>query len=174
MYLISIYFDEKTDAKIQNLTKQVAKYTNNETLLERKVPPHMTISSFHSYREETAVEIFRKLLPQLSKGELQFVSIGSFLPQVMFVAPVLNEYLHQISTSIYKEVIQYEDVVVGERTKPFGWMPHVTLGKELTKEQMQIAFTVLQTQFAPFKGAAVKIGLAKTNPYTDIETYVLK
>lgn len=174
MYLISIYFDEKTDAKIQNLTKQIAKHTGNEILLERNVPSHLTLSAFHAYKEETALEIFRNAASQLSKGQLQFVSVGCFLPQVMFVAPVLNEYLHQISTSIYKEVIQYEDVVVGERTRPFEWMPHVTLGKELTKEQMQIAFAVLQNQFAPFKGAAVKIGLAKTNPYKDIETYVLK
>ena len=174
MYLISIYFDEKTDAKIQNLTKQIAKHTGNEILLERNVPSHLTLSAFHAYKEETALEIFRNVASQLSKGQLQFVSVGCFLPQVMFVAPVLNEYLHQISTSIYKEVIQYEDVVVGERTRPFEWMPHVTLGKELTKEQMQIAFAVLQNQFAPFKGAAVKIGLAKTNPYKDIETYVLK
>ena len=56
MYLISVYFDEKTDAKIQNLTKQVAKYTNNEILLERKVPPHMTISSFHSFPPAQSVE----------------------------------------------------------------------------------------------------------------------
>ena len=172
MYLISIYFDEKTDSKIQNLTKQVAKHTQNEILLERNVPPHLTISSFHSYKEETALEIFRNVVPQLSGGELQFVSVGSFFPQVMFVAPVLNEYLHQISTSIYKEVIRYEDVVVGERTRPFGWMPHVTIGKELTKEQMQSAFEVMQNQFAPFKGKVVKVGLARTNPYTDIETFV--
>lgn len=174
MYLISIYFDEKTDAKFQNLTKQIAKHTRNEILLERNVPSHLTVSAFHSYKEETALEIFRNVKSQFSKGQLQFVSVGSFLPQVIFVAPVLNEYLQQISTSIYKEVIRYEDVVVGERSKPFGWMPHVTLGKELTKEQMQIAFAVLQNHFAPFKGSAVKISLAKTNPYIDIETYVLK
>ena len=172
MYLISVYFDEKTDAKIQNLTKQVAKCTQNNILLEKNVPSHLTICSFHSYKEETALEIFRNIIPHLSEGELQFVSVGSFFPQVMFVAPVLNEYLHQLSTSIYKEVTRYEDVAVGERTRPFGWMPHVTIGKELTKEQMQKAFEVMQNQFAPFRGKTVKVGLAKTNPYTDIETYI--
>ena len=143
-------------------------------MLEGKVPPHITISAFHSYNEETALEIFRNAKKEIVSGKILFVSIGSFLPQVLYIAPVLNEYLHGIATSIYKEVIQYEDVVVGERTRPFSWMPHATVGRELSEEQLKQAFEVLQKQFSPFKGEVVKIGLARTNPYTDIETYVFK
>lgn len=174
MYLISIYFDEKTDARFRGYMKQIAKQTGNNVMLEGEVPPHITISAFHSYKEETALEIFHNIKSQVCGGELRFVSVGCFFPQVMYVAPVLNEYLHQISTSIYKEVIQYEDVVVGERTKPFGWMPHVTVGREFSEEALRQAFAVMQKQFAPLNGRTVKIGLARTNPYTDIESYVLK
>ena len=61
MYLISIYFDEKTDARIRSFMKQIAKRTGNSVMLDGNVPPHMTISAFHSYKEETAVEIFRNI-----------------------------------------------------------------------------------------------------------------
>ena len=106
MYLISIYFDEKTNDRIQNYIKQIAKHTGNNVMLEGKVPPHITISAFHSYNEETALEIFRNAKKEIVSGKILFVSIGSFLPQVLYIAPVLNEYLHGIATSIYKEVIQ--------------------------------------------------------------------
>ena len=174
MYLISIYFDEKTDERFRGYIKQVAKHTGNNAMLDGNVPPHITVSAFHCCKEETAVSVFRNAVKEICGGKIQFVSVGSFFPQVLFVAPVLSEYLHQISISIYKEVIEYEDVVVGERTRPFGWMPHTTIGKEFSPEQLHQAFGIMQKYFSPFKGEAVKIGLARTNPYTDIETYVLK
>ena len=51
---------------------------------------------------------------------------------------------------------------------PFNWIPHTTIGKKLSKEEMKIAFDVLQNSFGMFSGRVVKIGVAKTNPYEDI------
>ena len=174
MYLISLYFDEKTEDRFRSYIDQIAKTTENNAMIDGNVPPHITVSAFHTYKEETAIGIFRSVLPEITAGEVQFVSVGSFFPRVLFAGPVLNEYLHQISTSIYKEVTQYEDVVVGERTRPFAWVPHTTLGREFSQNQLYQAFEVMQKQFSPFKGKVVRIGLAKTNPYTDIATFVLK
>ena len=52
--------------------------------------------------------------------------------------------------------------------------PHITRGKKLTKEQMQIAFTLMQESFMPFQGKITSIGLAKTNPHEDILTIELE
>ena len=57
--------------------------------------------------------------------------------------------------------------------QPFQWLAHTTIGKTLTREQMQAAFVVLQNSFVPFEGRVIKIGLAKTNPYTEIENWDL-
>ena len=174
MYLISLYFDEKTEGRFRSYINQIAKTTGNDAMTDGNIPPHITVSAFHAYKEETALEIFRSVIPKITAGEVQFVSVGSFFPQVLFAAPVLNEYLYQISTAIYKEVTRYEEVVVGERTRPFSWMPHITIGRELSQTQLLQAFEIMQKQFAPFKGKVVKMGLAKTNPYMDIGSFVLK
>lgn len=52
-------------------------------------------------------------------------------------------------------------------------LPHITVGKKLSTEEMKIAFNVMQNQFGAFEGKVTKIGLAKTNPYYDIITYEL-
>ena len=39
---------------------------------------------------------------------------------------------------------------------------------------MQISFAVLQEQFTVFSGTVTKIGLAKTNPYTELALFSLK
>ena len=57
--------------------------------------------------------------------------------------------------------------------QPGSWLPHVTLGKTLTKEQMQTAFAVMQDNFQPFTATITEIGLAKVNPHEDVVRFEL-
>ena len=174
MYLISLYFDGETEQKIRNYEKQIAKHTGNDQMSSGNIPPHITLSAFHTYHEETALEIFHNTKENIYRGEIQLVSVGSFFPGVLFVQPVLNEYLYELSCTIYKEVEGREGVLPVDRYRPFSWIPHITIGKGLDGVPLQKAFEVMQKQFAPFKGEGVELGLAKTNPYTNLEKYVLK
>lgn len=175
MYLISIYFDEETDKKIQGYMDTVAKYTGNTYMLEGKVPPHITISSIEAkYENETLIaRALEQSVNGVIQGELQWVSVGTFFPYVMYVTPVLNEYLHRMVSSVYESLRSFEEIKISPYYRPFQWLPHTTIGKKLSKEEMRKAFEVMQNQFVPFKGTVTKIGLAKTNPYRDIVTFEL-
>jgi 2'-5' RNA ligase len=174
MYLISVYFDERTENRILGYMKQIAKYTGNTEMLDGNVPPHITIAAFCTDSERKARELFQKASEKIDRGNVQWVSVGSFLPGAIYITPVLNEYLHRLS-EIYNEEIKKQEEVEGNlRYQPFGWLPHTTLAKHLTKEQMKNAFETMQNQFGAFEGNVVKIGLAKTNPYTDLDIIALK
>lgn len=174
MYLISIYFDAVTENRIKSYMKQIAKYTGNTTMLDGNVPPHITISGFQTDSEQKAKEIFKRITAKAEAGSLQWVSVGTFLPHVIYLLPVLNEYLYQLSEITYREVILEENVTISPYYRPFQWMPHAALSKRLTKEQMRIAFEVMQNQFGPFGSEITKIGLAQTNPYTDLAVFRLE
>lgn len=174
MYLISIYFDEKTNQKIGQYIKQVAEKSGNRFMLEGNVPPHITISSFETRQELEAIHCLEKCAEKLKQGTLQWASVGVFLPYVIYLAPVLNEYLHTMSVEIYSSMEKIEDISISPYYRPFQWMPHTTIGKKLTKEEMLASFHLLQNQFGYFEGTVTKIGLAKTNPYEDLVTYDLK
>lgn len=173
MYLISLYFDEITDNKMRSYMRQIAKHTGNTAMLDGNVPPHITVAAFGADSEELAMQLFDGVAPAFYSGSLNWVSIGTFLPRVIYISPVLNEYLHNLSETIYKEIAQMENVVPKGNYGPYMWMPHATLAKHLTKEQIQQAFTIMQNQFGPFESKVMKIGLAKTKPYTDIKIYEL-
>ena len=175
MYLISIYFDEVTNRKIQGYIDAVAKHTGNTYMIDGKVPPHITISSIEA-KEDKESEIILQLkdcVKQLARGKLQWVSVGTFLPYVLYLTPVLNEYLHGISSRIYESLKEIEDINISKYYRPFQWLPHTTIGKKLSQEEMKKAFAVMQKQFAPFSGTVTKIGLARTNPYGDIVIFEL-
>ena len=174
MYLISIYFDEETEKKIKGYMNRIAKHTGNFAMIEGCVPPHITIAAFGAHCEEQAKDIFLKAAEQIESGMIQWVSVAAFFPQVIYLSPVLNEYLHKISEITYKEVMQAEGAAFKGHYKPFAWMPHGTLAKHLNEKQMREAFEVMQKEFAPFDSKIVKIGLAHTNPYEDIMVKELK
>lgn len=174
MYLISLYFDDKTNKTIKRYIEQVAKITGNTYMLDGNVPPHITISALETKDEEKLVEVLEREIGTIQKGSLQWVAVGAFMPYVLYIAPVQNEYLHNVSFRIYEGLKDLNNTSVSNYYRPFQWFPHVTLGKKLTKEQMTMAFELMQNQFMIFQGTVTKIGIAKTNPYIDIKIYNLK
>ena len=61
--------------------------------------------------------------------------------------------------------------MIRKNYQPFHWMPHVTIGKTLTKEQQLAAIAEMQKSFGVMEAKVVKIGISKTNPYMDIFTW---
>ena len=171
MYLVSIYFDEKTNRRVQQYNDKVAENTGNTFMLDGKVPPHITISAFETQDEAAAIESLERALARLRQGTLEWVSVGEFFPYVIFLIPVLNEYLHEICAIVNDQLSKTNGNKISPYYRPFQWLPHTTIAKKLTKEQMQTAFEVLQNSFGMFEGEVVRIGLAKPNPHRNIATW---
>lgn len=168
MYLISAYFDEHTNQTINRHIRQIAEKTKNSFMIDKQVPPHLTISSIEARQGEVLFPYMEKLQGNIVQGSIQMVSVGMFFPYVMYLTPVLNHYLLDLSQQIYNAVSNIPEVSVNRFYQPMNWLPHITLGKTLTKKQMQLAFAVMQESFAPLEGRIIKIGLASTNPHRDL------
>ena len=114
------------------------------------------------------------MFKSIKKDELQWVSVSTFFPYVIYLSPVLNEYLHTISNTVFDNFSGLNDILINKYYQPFSWQPHTTVGRKLSEKEMQIAFQTLQKHFSPFTGTVTKIGLAKTNPHRDIIIFDLK
>lgn len=171
--MISIYFDEVSNRILQKHIDRIAEKTGNQFMKEHQVPPHLTLSSIEARSVDVLVPAFEKLRGQFVSGEIQFVSVGQLFPYVIYATPVLNEYLEHLSKQVYDQMSEIPETTISKLYRPYSWLPHVTLGKTLTKEQMQTAFTVLQEHFTPFTATVTEIGLAKVHPHEDVVRYRL-
>jgi hypothetical protein len=171
MYLVSIYFDDKTNRIIQQYIDKVAQETGNIYMKEMEVPQHMTSTAFETLSEAQAVEALARAAKRLNQGKVLWASVGQFFPYVLFISPVLNQYLHEISEIVHEEFAKIEDLKFHPQYLPFSWQPHTTVGKKLSQEEMRLAFEVMQKQFAVFQGTTMRIGLAKPNPHRDLALY---
>ena len=104
----------------------------------------------------------------LTKGQIQLVSVGVLLPYVLYAAPVLNLYLEDMIEQVHDMVKHIPEVRMSRYYQPMQWLSQITLGKKLSKEQMQEAFSVMQELFIPMEVTVAEIGLAKTNPHQDL------
>jgi len=168
MYLVSLYFDNKSAIKIQGFINKVAAKSGNNFMTHNNVPPHINIASFQTDEEDKVIEILDKRIKDIDRGMITLASIGIFKSSVLFLAPVLNEYLHNLSVSIYEGISLVENISISEHYFPFNWMPHTTIAKKLTKEELILAFQELEKNFIIFSGIITRIELSKTNPYEDI------
>ena len=173
MYLISIYFDDQTNQKLQKLIHRVAEKTGNMFMLDNQVPPHITVAAMETRDEAQAIREIEICAGSLKQGVVKWVSVGTFFPQVLYVQPVLNEYLHGLSVQLNEAIRTLPETKISSVYQPFGWLAHTTIAKQLTKEQMKEAFEVLQNQFIPFEGKVVSIGIAKPNPHRDLALWKL-
>lgn len=177
MYLISAYFDDNTNQRLQSVINKIAAKTGNDFMVRNNVPPHLTISSIEARNVEVLIPAFKELsmsLDRLPIGRVSFASVGQLLPYVMFIAPVLNEYLLNIANAVYEAFTDIPETSIIKFYRPLSWMPHVTLGKTLNKDQMRVAFEVMQEEFTPFDGYIERLGLSKVNPHEEVARIELK
>ena len=174
MHLISIYFDTKTEKHIRGFINQVSKNTGNSYMLDGNVPPHITIAAFDTDNLTNVLSNLDPIMSTLAQDKITWASVAAFLPSVIYIAPVLNRYLQYLSETVNSKLTEMPGIQLRLNYQPFNWMPHTTIGKKLTQSQMQIAFETMQKSFGMFEGTVNRIGLAKTNPYTDIKVWELK
>ena len=143
MYLISVYFDNTSTKRIQTFIDQIATASGNHYMTEKQVPPHLTLSAIEARSVEVLIPAVKKLEGRLHQGMVQFVTVGQLFPYVLYTMPVLNPYLQDLAEQVYDAVSSIPETAVSRYYRPHSWLPHVTLGKTLSKEQMQQAFAVV-------------------------------
>lgn len=173
MYLVSIYFDEKTNHRLKQYIEQVAEKTGNTFMIDGNVPPHITVGAFETKNAIQIRDVLEEALASRKQGKVQLVSVGIFQTSSIFISAVYNEYLHEMCKSICEVLENVDNTIIRKNYQPFHWLPHVTIGKTLSKEQQLLAFEELQGSFGMLEANVVKIGLSKTNPYMDIRVFDL-
>lgn len=173
MYLISIYFDNHSTKEINKYILKCALSSQNNFMVDHHVPAHMTLLAFDTQNEDDAINALKECLKQIKSDEIYFSSLGIFLPHVLYITPVLNQYLFQTQSHLYDSFKNIKSIELSHQYKPYSWIPHTTIAKTLSQDQINKAFSTMQSLFHPFSAKVVRIALSKTNPYKDIIDFQL-
>ena len=173
MYLISAYFDENTSQELQRYIHNVANSCGNDFMISNNVPPHLTLCAVEAKSVDVLIPGFESLKEEVYQDKISIVTVGVFMPKVLYFAPYINEYLFDLQRLIYNRFSGIPQTTVSPFYRPFSWFPHITVAKTLSKEQMTDAINAVGN-FRPMDSKIVRLGLAKVNPHMDVREIVLK
>ena len=171
-YAIVLYFNEKTEEIINSLIKNIANKTGNKYMVDNKIPPHITISLFHYDGEiDTVMEIIENNISFFHKNNITTASIGIFNPSVLFIAPVINDYLLELNKRINEIININNKILLDKNYMENQWIPHISLGVKLNENELINGVKELAENFKILDIGIDRVGLAKCNPYKDIKIW---
>lgn len=173
-YAVTLEFDKETENKIQELIDEVAKLTGCNYMKQAKIPPHVTVSALVSDCEEELLSEMESIAEKMKKAVIVFANIGIFNPQVIYLGPVMNEFLHNTCKIVNDKLLKYAEVGDCGHYLPNQWVPHAAIAVDLTPDSLKMAFVIVQKKFTVFEATVEKIILARIEPYEEIQSWKLK
>ena len=86
MYFISLYFDRKTNERIQRYIDKAAEMSGNRFMTENRVPPHITVSAFEMGNNARIIETLRGKAEMFEKRREYSVALwGCFFRQLFIL-----------------------------------------------------------------------------------------
>ena len=173
-YAVTLEFDKETESKIQELIDEVADATGCDHMKRSNIPPHVTVSALVSNNEAALLSEMESIAEAMNKGSVWFANIGAFNPLVIYLGPVMNEFLQDTCRTVNERLLKYAQIGNRGRYLPNQWVPHAAIAVKLTPDALKEAFAIVQEKFTAFGATAEKIVLARAEPYEELRSWKLK
>ncbi|MDR3119753.1 MAG: 2'-5' RNA ligase family protein [Clostridiales bacterium] len=165
-YSLEIHFDADSTARIGKLIRTVADACGNGYMLRHNIPFHLTLAYFKAEDTSAAVNIAEKIAAETTVDAVTFPAIGAFPTAALYLAPVFTEWLREMNETA--DSILARQVTLSPMYQPNNWAPHATIATQLSRTELELAFTELIREFTPFAAKAVSVAIVKCEPYGEI------
>lgn len=154
-YAVTLYFDEKSTAKIKNAIKELSGISGNFFMTENEVPPHLTLGMFHCKKEdlERLEEVFKVFSDKIEKAfPVYFSGVDTFKEKVLFLRLKAEAYKHLLLLNeiLHSTFLPYFEAGGNKNYLPENWLPHVALLEKLNKEQFELGLNAIKHATADF------------------------
>ena len=173
-YSVVFYFDDEANKKVKSLIHLIVDKGVNDYLISNKVPPHITIADFECEDISAVINSLEVNKNKIKQGFVCWASIGVFSPTVLFLAPVVNQFLLQSCEMVNNSIQVVPKVESNSNYVPYQWIPHTTIAAKLNSKELETAFLVATDNFKAFGGYLTKLAVIQNKPRTDIKVWNLQ
>lgn len=173
-YAVTLEFDKISAKKMQEMIERTARVTGCDQMVQQKVPPHVTVCCLEGDNDEALLAEMEEIAASMSKQTLRFANIGVFNPLVIYLGPIMNEFLLDTNRVVNERLLKYAEVGNKGNYLPNRWVPHVGIALKLTPDALDVAFDIVREMFTPFEATVERIVLAKAEPYEEMKSWELK
>lgn len=168
-YAIMLYFDAATSEKLKEYMIRLENATNNKYMLGESMPAHITLAMWNS--DYDYINEIKGLVKKLNTFDISFSNLGIFNDDErhIFLSPVKNEELTVIHKKIYEAInLPDENDYIRMYKDDSMWVPHVTIGYQIKKENLCEAFSYCADIIFPMQAKVKKLAYAVCCPFREI------
>lgn len=142
--VLELHFATESEEFVLNLMRQLKDMELPSNLLEKSVPPHLTLLAAKSFPESMMASL-DDVLAKVKRFSIKLVSLSTFANDngVLFLGAVVDKNLLAIHETVHA---CYE--TANDDCDPYyltaRWVPHVTLATKYTREQLAKAMGGLE------------------------------
>lgn len=173
-YAVTLEFDKESEQKIQEMIDEVALVTGCDHMKRSKIPPHITVCALIGEDEGALISELDDIAADLKKNTVFFSNIGVFNPLVIYLGPMMNEFLLETCKTMNERLLKIAEVGNKGRYRPYHWVPHAGIAVKLTPEALQTAFAIVQKKFTPFEAKVERLVFANGEPYEELKAWDLQ
>lgn len=136
-YVIELFFDKESEKELRKLWIFLDEQGINIDMLNINSTPHISITAFEDVKPELLKEKMKSFIKDLSSFNIKLENIGTFPNNngVIFLGVVVTQKLLYIHKKIHDLINEYKNVKAPYYL-PEKWIPHCTLGINLSKEEV--------------------------------------
>ena len=173
-YAVTLEFDKISEKKMQEMIERTARVTGCDQMVQQKVPPHVTVCCLEGDNDDALLAEMEEIAASMCKHTLRLANIGVFNPLVIYLGPIMNEFLLDTNRVVNERLLKYAEVGNKGNYLPNRWVPHVGIALKLTPDALNEAFDIVRERFTPFEATVERIVLAKAEPYEEMKSWELK
>lgn len=173
-YAVTLEFDKESENKMQEMIDEVARVTGCDLMKQQNVPPHVTVCCLEGDNDEALLSEMEEVAASMCKSPVRFANIGVFNPLVIYLGPIMNDFLQNTCRTVNERLLQYAEVGNKGNYLPNRWVPHAGIALKLTSEALKEAFSIVHERFCPFDAIVERIVLVKAEPYEEMRAWELK
>ena len=173
-YAVTLEFDKISEKKIQEMINEVARATGCDQMVQQKVPPHVTVCCLEGDNDEALLAEMEGIAASMCKHTIRLANIGVFNPLVIYLGPIMNEFLMDTNRIVNERLLKYAEVGNKGNYLPNRWVPHVGIAFKLTPDALNEAFDIVREKFTPFEAMVERIVLVKAEPYEEMQAWELR
>ena len=162
---VELTFDGQTADEIRRLWRLISNQKLSHHHPDFESAPHITLGVYHNSTEGILPKLAKQFAAQQGPYGLSFSSLGIFkgVESTLFLAPRVDEellHMHRLWQATSRDI----PLPQHSHYKHDVWEPHVTLGIDLSTNQLVRAYQAIADQDLPEYGTLAGIRLVKFAP----------
>ncbi len=158
---VSFWFDPATDARVRAVWRELAEAGISSYMHECGFRPHITLVAFEDSDPASLLQVLRDRAGAVRALPLELYFLGQFLSPVetIFLAPIVTAPMLSLRAAIVEVLAHAGRSPAGSQYDADRWVPHATLGTEMSAAQLSAAFEVCRKMPLPLTARVDRLGL---------------